>query len=182
MFWSSVGGKPYPVSIRALSFEELYEPADPSYSRSAVPTFADELRTSSAAVVEAARATLDQGTADHEEVDLPPSTGTTSSPSQTRQNDEEEEVLDLEEHYRRSAFEAIRKNQGVMNAFIEPGVKWSRLKFIIRDKLPDTLDNRDDKAFQLIRPTLETVLGVQNEDWHTFYDDTRTLRVRKGRK
>ena len=183
VFWSSVGGKPYPVSIRALSFEELYEPADPSYSRCAVPTFADELRTSSAAVVEAARATLEQGTADHEEIDSArPSSGIASSPSQSAQNDEEEEGLDLEEHYRRAAVEAIRKNQGVMNALVEPGVKWSRLKFVIRDNLPDTLDDRDAKAFQLIRPTLETVLGVENQQWHTFRDESRVLHVRKAPK
>jgi hypothetical protein len=44
VFWSSVGGKPYPVSIRALSFEDTYKACDPTYSRDAVATFATELR------------------------------------------------------------------------------------------------------------------------------------------
>ena len=37
-------GFSYPVSIRALSFEDSYKAADPTYSREAVDTFATELR------------------------------------------------------------------------------------------------------------------------------------------
>ena len=40
VFWSSVGGKPYPLSIRALSFEEMYPMRDTSYSASAGETYA----------------------------------------------------------------------------------------------------------------------------------------------
>ena len=183
VFWSSVGGKPYPVSIRALSFEELYEPRDPTYSRPAVATFADELRRSSAAVVAQARSLHDHGVSQgKEEISLPMSSGSESGPSQGAADYEDEEVLDLEEHYRRVAAQAVRENARVMDAFVDPGVKWSRLKFVILDKLPDTLESPDSKAYQLIRPTLETVLGVENIEWHTFRDDDRTLRVRKGPK
>jgi hypothetical protein len=38
VFWSSVGGKPYPVSLRVLSFEQRYSPRDPHYTEGAVPT------------------------------------------------------------------------------------------------------------------------------------------------
>src|SRR5882672_5041222 len=44
VFWSSVGGKPYPVSLRVLSFEKLYQMLDPSYSRPSAKTYATELR------------------------------------------------------------------------------------------------------------------------------------------
>ena len=43
-FWSSVGGSPYPVPIRVLSFDALYRVRDPEYTRERVPTFACELR------------------------------------------------------------------------------------------------------------------------------------------
>jgi len=45
VFWSSVDGKPYPVSLRVLSFEQAYSRLDPHYDRDAIPTFAATLRT-----------------------------------------------------------------------------------------------------------------------------------------
>lgn len=44
VFWSSVGGKPYPVSLRVLSFEQAYRRLDPNYDQEAIPTFARTLR------------------------------------------------------------------------------------------------------------------------------------------
>ena len=46
VFWSSVGGKPYPVAIRVLSFEEMYIQLDPDYDLEAVNTYASQLRAS----------------------------------------------------------------------------------------------------------------------------------------
>lgn len=45
VFWSSVGGKPYPLSIRVLSFEELYVPQDSEYNKESVSTFVGQLRS-----------------------------------------------------------------------------------------------------------------------------------------
>src|SRR5205085_7336209 len=44
VFWSSVGGKPYPVAIRVLSFEKMYSPLDETYNRAAANTFARRLQ------------------------------------------------------------------------------------------------------------------------------------------
>jgi hypothetical protein len=44
VFWSSVGGKPYPISLRVLSFEQKYSPLDATYERAAVDTFAQILK------------------------------------------------------------------------------------------------------------------------------------------
>src|SRR5256886_15739363 len=44
VFWSSVGGPPYPVSIRVLSFEHRFTALDPTYNRSAADTFAQALK------------------------------------------------------------------------------------------------------------------------------------------
>ena len=42
-FWTSVGGKPYPVSMRVLSFEQKYVPRDPHYNKPAAGTFTQTL-------------------------------------------------------------------------------------------------------------------------------------------
>ncbi|MGX8010992.1 ATP-binding protein [Mesorhizobium sp. ORM8.1] len=43
VFWSSVGGKPYPISFRAESFERLYAVRDPTYDAPEGKTFARTL-------------------------------------------------------------------------------------------------------------------------------------------
>jgi DNA helicase HerA-like ATPase len=44
IFWSSSGGKPYPLSIRVLSFEELYKLRDPDYNLPKVTTYASRIK------------------------------------------------------------------------------------------------------------------------------------------
>ncbi|MCS6923282.1 MAG: DUF87 domain-containing protein, partial [Fimbriimonadales bacterium] len=46
VFWSSAGGKPYPLPIRVLSFEARYQAQDPHYNTPAAPTYAASLRDS----------------------------------------------------------------------------------------------------------------------------------------
>jgi hypothetical protein len=62
VFWSSVGGKPYslgkpyPLSLRILSFEATYAKHKPSYMEPAVQTFAAQLRERFASRLAVARA------------------------------------------------------------------------------------------------------------------------------
>src|SRR5690606_33828551 len=44
IFWSSSSGKPYPVALRVLSFEQMVRPQDPEYTRAAVETYAQTLK------------------------------------------------------------------------------------------------------------------------------------------
>ena len=43
VFWSSVGGKPYPVSLRAFSFENMFKVRDTDYNNPPGKTYAGEL-------------------------------------------------------------------------------------------------------------------------------------------
>lgn len=54
VYWSSAGGRPYPIPIRALSFEAQTTAHDPTYSLPEVDTFAAELRSRFAAALAAA--------------------------------------------------------------------------------------------------------------------------------
>ena len=64
VFWSSVGGKSYPIPIRAMSFEAAYQARDPDYRTGAVRTFAAELRAQFARDLERARDLAPQPVAD----------------------------------------------------------------------------------------------------------------------
>src|SRR3989442_4235750 len=55
VFWSSAGrGKPYPLPIRVLSFEDTYKMQDPKFDRPPEETYARRLRTKYDALVERA--------------------------------------------------------------------------------------------------------------------------------
>ena len=53
VFWSSVAGKPYPISIRAFSFEEMYPMRDKDYNAPAGSTYAAAINGKSAATIAA---------------------------------------------------------------------------------------------------------------------------------
>ena len=171
VFWSSVGGKPYPVSIRALLFEDTYKAADPSYARPAVPTFADALRRDAASVVEQARRA---GNGAPPEANAEPS-------GEEFDEDANEGGPDLDLLYRESAVKAIRDNQAVMQRLSGAGAAWGHLLKVVEAALPDSLDDRFGKARDLVKPTLDAVFGIRDRDWHTVkHPDTGKVIVRKG--
>src|SRR5439155_21062738 len=56
VFWSSAGARPYPVPVRALSFEHSTDLQDKTYSKPAVDCYASRLRTDFAKTLQAAEA------------------------------------------------------------------------------------------------------------------------------
>ena len=162
IFWSSVDGKPYPVSIRALSFEDSYEAIDLNYSREKVNTFAAELRREMAGLIDRARESIDQArrTAQSETVDQPPS----NLPS----DQVDDETPDLEVYYQQLARHAVEQDDELMGKLKSDGAAWGHVKGVILAALPETLDGRDQKAFQLVAPTINAVFGEQGKCWHSF--------------
>jgi hypothetical protein len=162
VFWSSVGGKPYPVSIRALSFEDTYKAADPKYSREAVPTFATDLRREMAALIDQARASIDQAR------------GAAQSPMPSQPSSDllgeqiDEEPPDLEVHYQQLARRAVEQDAELMAKLKGDGAAWGHARSVIASALPETLDGRDQKAFQLVASTMDAILGAQGQGWHSF--------------
>jgi hypothetical protein len=53
------------------------------------------------------------------------------------------------------------------------GAAWGHVRSVIAAALPETLDGRDQKAFQLVAPTMDAVLGAQGQGWHTFKQGPR---------
>jgi hypothetical protein len=157
VFWSSVGGKPYPVSIRALLFEDTCKAADPAYSRPAVRTFATALRDEATAVFEQARQAL-AGSA----TDAP------GAPMADPSGDEPHDGPDLEDLYRQRARQAVEQNAELMAKLRSDGVPWGSVNPVIEAALPDTLDGRNDKAYQLVAPTMEAIFGARGAGWHTY--------------
>ena len=173
VFWSSVGGNPYPVSIRALLFESIYKVADENYSRQAIPTFADELRKVTAAVIQQARA-IHHGTAGTDDK----VSGDTPIIAEEETDDDQP---DLEVYYQQVAISAVRENEDVIRRLNHDSAAWGYLVKVIKERLPDALDDRNEKAYQLVRPTIEALLGSEGEGWHTLkHSQSGKVHIRKG--
>ncbi|MBV9615045.1 MAG: DUF87 domain-containing protein [Ktedonobacteraceae bacterium] len=169
IFWSSVGGKPYPVSIRALSFEHTYTALDPHYNKPATNTFAQELRTRFQQTLEESLETI------------------TIIPAAERilgnGNSPEVESIDTLAVYKRQAIEALRRDDRFL-ADIARGMPWGKIGEYIREKLPDTIElqERDRIAFRMVRETLIAILGDEDEKWYTFKTGRGATMVKSGKR
>ena len=172
VFWSSVGGKPYPVSMRALLFESLYTVTDPQYDKDAIPTFATELRGRMDNLIRQARESDSQSGKNIESI---PSAKSVEVPASDQVDDE---PPDLELHYQRLAYEAVKQHTELCNKLRNNGAAWGHVKSVIAEALPETLDGRDQKAYELVPPTLDQILGARTQrGWHTFKQERGSKRV-----
>jgi DNA helicase HerA-like ATPase len=169
VFWSSVGGKPYPVSLRVLSFEKLFGMRDKNYSLPAGKTYADALRKTFGGVRQAPTT-----------VHVP----TGEAPSTLFPDLEEPEPVDVmasleDEMVRR--LEADLKLMAKIDS--QEGAAWGSIKAFFLEHLPQELDDRDQLSFRLVPKALSRLFGAQGEGWETYRNPNKsnTTYVRKKR-
>lgn len=155
VFWSSSGGRPYPIPIRVFSFEEQYTVLDPDGKRGPVPTYATQLRREyeRLARMKVAPTAVNQ---DRE--------GQTSGARAT-------DVLRL--HVER-ALERLASDQQFVRELRQQGMSWGWIKGRIQDLLPKEWSDRDQIAYDHVPALLDRVLGTNG--WDT---ERRTLRGRE---
>lgn len=151
VFWSSVGGKAYPISVRVSSFEKLYRPLDPDYNREEIQTYARQLSDEFDAI--RARAADAVGL-----------------PSDITSTDAEDETLSLSplDLYERRAIAALRANTDLLSRIRGAGVPWGELNRFMETNLPADLDDRSELAYRLVPRALNEILGSQDVGWHRF--------------
>lgn len=127
VFWSSVGAKPYPVSLRVLSFESMYALRDHDYNQPAGTTYAQTLRAAFASVGHKALASripdvVLVGSLFSEETEL------TS-------------VVDVMANIEEQAIEVLRANMNLRSKIESgSGIAWRAIQEHIKECLPDVLD------------------------------------------
>jgi Helicase HerA, central domain len=173
VFWSSVGGKPYPVSIRVLSFEHMYSALDPFYNKQAVDTFAQTLKAKF-------QSTLKEQL---EQISVIPNL---SEVDKFFENGTEVESIDALAVYENNAIEALRNNRSFIERINGEGIQWGRIIGLLEAALPDTLEDRGRVARNLVVKALEQILGPKNETWHDFMgpkrDGGQTPWVKAGKR
>lgn len=153
VFWSSAGGKTYPLPIRVLSFEKLATTRDPQYQGGAVETAATRLKNRfERMLIQKQNDILTKGV------------GPVPVAGADGQCDAEEPV-DALEVYSRSAFAALKADVKTLEKIRATGVPWRGIVAILEQALPTDMDNRSRFAYDLTRRALDEVLG--KEQWKT---------------
>jgi hypothetical protein len=185
VFWSSVGGKPYPVAIRVLSFESMYPLLDPTFTREAASTFARSLRESFEQELREAGIPVAAGG--------PAGEGSTSAglegeePIETSGLDVGGDVAapgtDVMASLENRAIRALEDDADLMERLRTDGAPWGGLKAFLRSQLPESMEDRDDVAYHLVAKALNRIFGRQNDAWHTFrHPVTNQTYARIGRE
>ena len=187
VYWSSVGGKPYPIAIRALSFEQMYRRLDENYDRAAVPTFAAEMKQEFEEQLQEAMLDISPERQSAANGRAPEET-TSSDPFFDFEDFDLDELSedggndgkpDVKEAYERNAIRALRAADDLIE---NGGVAYGRIKAFLRERLPETLEDRDGLAYELVSKALNEILGAQDEDWHSYRNEHRnTTYVKAGR-
>ena len=158
VFWSSVAGKPYPISIRAQSFERLYNQLDPNYNLPAVECYATDLRNDFHERKAALVSKLLQG-ADGSTADASPERG---EPDNVAQADTLSLIRDI-------AAEALQADADLMQDLrSEEGVPWGRLNAFIEELIPEGTDDAHQLAYQSVRPMMDKLFGSQDTGWIAY--------------
>jgi len=171
VFWSSVGGKPYPVSIRTLSFEKMFSMRDPDYNQPAGQTYAQTLRSIFSRMRQIATTAR-----------IPEAEGIgTSFPAEV--DHEETEPVDVMANIEQQAIEALRGNADIRQQLeAANGIPWYRVQQFLIDHLPEYLEDRRQFAYNLVSKAMNAVFGPQRVAWDTFKNPTTRktwIRVNK---
>lgn len=169
VFWSSAKkDRAYPIGLRVLSFEAANPIRDRDGRTPAPATFARSLRSDAEAVRQQA---IDRGA-----IEAPVD-------SEQDQPQVDDPIPDNDALYRALAKEALEKNPDAMQKLKGDGFPLGGVKACIKAALPKTVADPDRVAYDLIFPTLDAILGPQDEGWHRFQNPTtRKSWAKAGRK
>lgn len=161
VFWSSVGGKQYPVPLRVLSFESRYSLLDPQYNQQQADTYAQKLRNRIGKMANLNRVgSKQEGTA---------AVLNTNGVKQEA-SDEPGDLLRALQIQATNEFKESPEFQRIQQP---DGLAWGTIKACLKDRLPEDLDNRDDFAYRLVPKVLNDLFGPQDQSWETYTPEGR---------
>ena len=162
VFWSSVSGKPYPVSIRVLSFEGQQKPLDPKYDQAAVKTYASELRSKFEGQMRSVLAGAEQPKGQ------PATVGVAENVAECEAEAEAGEPADPLRAYQGKAIDALKKNEDFRRSIERGGIPYGVVLGMLKKDLPESMADRDNVAYGLVPTAVSECLGgKQGEAWDT---------------
>lgn len=183
IFWSSANDQPYPIALRAFSFERMFTVRDPDYREAAAGTYAAELKrrfdevAGELAAAPAVAAGSGNGAGD----------GGAVAVEQTTQGElviaeEQTDGVDVMARLEDDAIKALEQDTEMRAKLEGDGVPWGGLIAFLEAQLPPLLEDRRDFAHRMIPKALDRIFGDQNRGgWHTFKHPSRnTTWVKAG--
>ncbi|MCY3748555.1 MAG: ATP-binding protein [Chloroflexi bacterium] len=163
VFWSSVGGKEYPVPLRVLSFEAMHSIRDPEYNRKPEDTYARQLRDRLVRAVGPTPTDQTQQNMQSESDDT--SQNSNINPAAT---------VDTLSVLEMRATEAVRESAQFAKLEGSEGVPWGALNTVVQECLPNDLDGLKDVAYNLVPKVLNSLFGPQDQNWESYTPPGRT--------
>jgi hypothetical protein len=160
VFWSSVGGKSYPIPIRVLSFEGQYSARDPEYDQPAADTAAVGLLQRFSSALASARRSVPTADIEHPTPQVP---AKTTLPEEAEPDEEQDTLATYEE----ATIEAFRNDRNFLDRLKQTGVPWRGVQEQLKGSLPDVLSDRDNIAYRLVPKAMTAVFGEQESGWNT---------------
>ncbi|AMN45516.1 ATPase [Steroidobacter denitrificans] len=157
VFWSSVGGKPYPISLRALSFEKMFSMRDHDYNQPAGHTYAQPLRGTFSGMRQIAVTTP-----------VPETEGTgTLFPEET--DTEGTESVDVMANIELQAIEALTSDSEIRKKIeSDEGMPWYGVQKFLMDSVLVHVEDRQQLAYNMLPKVLDAVYGTQGRSWETL--------------
>ncbi|EKM6405985.1 DUF87 domain-containing protein [Pseudomonas aeruginosa] len=157
VFWSSVGGKPYPVSLRALSFEKMFSMRDHDYNQPAGHTYAQTLRSTFSGMRQIATTTR------------VPETESTGTLFPVEAEADEAEPVDVMANIELQAIEALTSNSEIRKKIeSDEGMPWYGVQKFLMDSVLVHVEDRQQLAYNMLPKVLDAVYGAQGRSWETF--------------
>ena len=63
---------------------------------------------------------------------------------------------------------AVEQDAELIGKLNGDGATWGQVLGVINAALPETLDDRGQKAYSLVAPTMTAIYGAQGQGWHSF--------------
>jgi len=156
IFWSSAGGKSYPIPLRVLPFEELYEAQDPEYKHPAAATFAQELKEQFKITKPQLKpAVLNKGE------------DATAPTEEIVSEEDEGEPVDRYEEYVSSAISSLNNNILLKEKIETKGSPWYGIQVELMNALPEFIDDNEKRqlAFSILPRAMNEIFGEGS--WET---------------
>lgn len=145
IFWSSSGGKPYPLSVRVLSFEEMYSVKDPDYDKPATNSYATQVKQRYEKELLSLRREL------NEEFIVEDASDESIEYDLTQ--------IDAMKLMKDAAIKRVKSNSILINTIKEGNSPWMALQNALQVELPEKLENRSKIAFETVKQFMDEVFG-----------------------
>jgi hypothetical protein len=172
VFWSSVSGKPYPISLRVLEFKKLFPVRDPDYSLPAVATFARTLRDQFEEELRRAGVPLATDVTVDREPEIEFEAGEPALKQLDVGGDLAVAGTDVVATFEEQAIQALRDDP-LLELIRGSGAAWGSVKAFFFERLPETWSDRNERSYQLVARAMNEIFGTQDEAWHTFRNAER---------